>query len=465
MGSEEYLAFIKILLPFLNISLYIARMVRVNIDREHPTGYTTLDGYVEIKLPNGTTPAEDNFMRIINRLLAKQRKMAWDHEARDNGGKGKMFFGAAIVATEEGKYYMSANTHLHNSPATRNCAEAMAATEAAQEVRAGDLEITELWFMGGNGDVSNKMDILPDQLGVRNSPCGSCLDVIYNHRLTNGVQTQVHMLPLNNGEWELIEDSRVEQADLKDNQIMTRTIEELFPHVTVLLEDRGGKLKQDIAAGMDFLKDQTSLNAIEHAYNSGEITHLREMEEAGATPKELEEEVNKVLLDTMKSEYHHDSRKAILKGSIAIVRNDQGEYFLGSDFNDGEVLSTPSGIFNAIQNTRRNGVTDVFVMQLDFRESQKKNDPHPDSDVSVRMPDGETRMRIKKSQPKQQWQNRVVKDFEGNESSRENGPNVHVFLPNNRDDFDPEKHVISKTAAELLPYAFNSPKMDDTPAK
>ena len=405
----------------------------------------------------------DRMLQVINNALAEQRKRAFEHTHNDDD----RFFGAALIKSREGKYYISANIHLTNIPTSRDCAEKEAATNAFNS-EGKDFQIAELWFMGGMGNFSRHVGILPGQVGRRNSPCGSCLDVINKFKLhvpqgALASKTLVHMLPLNDGSWRIIKDDGRDPTTLDENQVLTRDIASLLPHVTYSLPDTDGSAKKLLQGGWALLRDKEAMAAIATA-SGDKAFHLDELETMRNQPADvILKAINAKMVDTI-STVATRSSQPIKSIKVAVVRNEDGHYFMGIALNNGQVLSMEHPESQAIVDSKKfypdKAITDIFIMGVDLEKDTKQEkswEKSPEAPIKVEMPDGYARDRISKGGPNS---GRDVLDILGNSINRQNGANVHVLLVNNKQDFDPNKHMVQMSLRELMPYRFSSPKMD-----
>ncbi len=427
-------------------------MARIIIDPNNLTGYRTLDGFVEIPV-DPSMGDQQKMLTIVNHLLAHHRQFAWDHEAKAHQGQGEMFYGAALLRTAENKYYLTANTHLKDSSATRDCAEANGATEAVQDVLANKMEIEEIWFMGGKGDRSKGTLTLPGEFGRRNTPCGSCLDVINSHKLKNGHETLAHMLPLNEGDWKLIPDHGNHKGALAKHQVMTRAIGELLPYTSIFISDLSNRLKPVIMRGMDYLQSNKPADTLSYAMKPGDITTAIDAE----APMES---MHRILMDTVRQEYGKREDGSLRKCTATVVRTTNGSYHLGVYIDDGKTLATPDSVYNAIQNALGEPITDSFVLSVDFpreaslRESYQRDAKHS---VKVTPPSGDMRNRITKARAKD---NTHHTDYHGKGMGPNQKPTLHMLLPVAPDEFKPAHHVQTVNSDKMIPYGYTNPKND-----
>jgi cytidine deaminase len=436
-------------------------MTQVRIDTALQRGYGTLDGFTPVDIPEDIQHDDAKQLYVINNLLAEQRKKAWDHERG-----GEMFHGAALIRTKAGKYYMAANIHLQNPKTTRNCAEANAATSAVN-VEGIDMEITDLWFMGGKGDLEQAIEIMPSDYGRLNTPCGSCLDVIWNNRLgrMNGAmntQTQVHMLPLNQGGIPLKPDNGCHISEREPDQVMTRSIRQLLPFVRCVMPDVDGEVKRSVRAGWELINEPLTMHAVGRALQSDALLHLNQMKDA--SKDELLREVNNVMVDAL-----HDlcvkSQVPLKSARVAVVRLDGGEYYMGVSLENGYTTAMQPAESDAIQSALRahptsHAITDMFVMGVDFEKMPERIqhwEEHPRMDVHDDTIDGAARDRLSKAGPRG---TQVMEDVLGRRVDKKTGASVHVILLNDKESFHPDTHMVTRSVQQLLPYRFISPKMN-----
>lgn len=399
-------------------------------------------------------------LAIINRLLAEQREHAWDHE---HGGA--MFHGAAILRTESGQWFLSANTQLQSPETTRSCAEANAAIEARGR-EGKDMHIAELWFMGGKANYERGEAFL-SPTGQRFTPCGSCLDIIHNHRNRVGPETVVHMVPLNDGKMQLLlgnpEDIRPAN-EIEPNRVFSRYIRMLLPNVSYQLSDANGSQKHMMIEGYEWIRNPSNWQAIADAIQNDKLLRLKQLEEEMADPNERLNVMNSILMETAR-DYYQKSRSKPHILTIAIIRATDGKYYIGKYTRDRSTPASPDAEFEAIGNmidsSPNKRITDVFIANFNDKELGSISSAWSESqsdDISLHMPNGATREIIKKYSPRSEVADKV-KDFFGRYVG-ENGANVHVFLSNNPElkNFDPQKHVISFKIKDLIPYGYQNPK-------
>jgi cytidine deaminase len=432
-------------------------------------GANTLDGYIDLTdLLRGLdlNTDEERRLAIVNKLLADQRAKAYDHERT-----GKMFHGAAIVKTKDGRWFLQANIHLKNSELTRDCGEANAAVEA-RGVEGDKFQIDEIWFMGGKANFEQGEIFLGNE-GQRNSPCGSCLDIIYDHRLHVDGNTIVHMVPLNDGTQKLLRgdpnDTRAEH-EIEPNRVFTRSIHALLPNVTFQLGDANGAQKEMMKRGYDWMQKPGLFKAVLNATEHHDMLDLGNFEGGSITDEKRMSKINSILMERAQ-QYYHDAKHKPTSLTIAIVRDQSGHYYMGKHSSDGTINATPSAELEAIgamtNASSNNRLTDIFIVSLNEKELEELNGARLAKDIAVKMPDGATREIIKKFSPRND-DAKKIKDFFGKCMEPSNG-HVHVFLPNNPywippgiegecPAFDPKKHVISMRVKELLPYAYKDPK-------
>ena len=404
-------------------------------------------------------------LAIINKLLADRRPYARDHEAT-----GEMFHGSALVKTTTGNWYVSNNIHVHGVDTTRNCAEANAVTEAIAH-EGLNVKIKELYFMGGKGnyDIAEPM-ITPE--GTVIPPCGSCLDVIQRFASHFGGETVIHMLPLNEGDLHLkagiLHDTRP-PSELEGNEVFSRTIKELFPLQALVLDDSNNTRKPIIKTGYQAVMDHSAHLAVQDARSRRtqelqELTHLSELDKDGVDVTARMQVVNKVLMEQARSYYQQfrDDQKPE-EMTIAIVRSDDGQYYIGKHVKNSTLQATIDAEQKAINDMYNNNpnerFTDIFVVHFSNKQLEVLNKAKDDSGITIEMPSGANREFLKKAAAQRILQQ--TKGFMGTDFGQANG-GVHVFLPNdpNKEDFDPKRHVISLTMKELIAHPYKAPKTD-----
>lgn len=405
---------------------------------------------------------------LINKLLADQRRYALDHGyAKNRAQGGVMFNGAALIKTKEGRWFTQANIHLHNTETSRNCAEANAITEA-RGYEGSELQVAELWFMGGRANFEEGQAFLGN-IGQRISPCGSCLDIIYNNRMHVGKDTVVHMLPLNDGTMRLLpgdpNDSRT-VSEIEENRVFSKKISDLLPHVTAMLHDNKGSKKSMISKGYEWINNPSAWVAISTAIQYDHLVELKKREDDHKPSDERTHAINRLLMDAAK-DYYQKAKVKPIEMTIAIVRATDGKYYIGKHLNDGITPATPSAESKALDNminaSPNKRLTDIFIVSFNQKELAVLNDPEGISDdIAIHMPDGATREILKKFSPRN-GSAAQIRDFLGNSMEQSNS-SIHIFLPNNPEsgEFDPLKDVISMKVKELLPHGFQNPKSSAT---
>lgn len=429
--------------------------VKIHAKRGRKTGYRLpFEELIEISDDFTKASNKEKTVAVVNTLLALQRSYALDHERG-----GEMFHGAAIVKTKQGRWFLQANMHLPNAETTRNCAESNAITEA-RGVEGDKLEVSDIYFMGGMANFEQGQQFIRNE-GQRNTPCGSCLDVIFNNRIKISGDTLVHMLPLNDGTKKLLpgnpDDPRTE-SELEPNRIFTRRISDLLPHLTKVINGAGGAISTMIQKSYEWLKDSHLTTAISSASLQGERIEASELESDSATSEDKLYAINRALMNAAK-EYYQTSEVKPDRLSVAIVRSIDGHYFLARHASSKTLISTPNETVKAINSmisaSMNHKLSDVFVVEFDEKQLSKLAES---DDIMLKLPDGATREIIKKATPKNVAL-MTAKGFDGR-SLRDSGAKVHIFLPNDpsRDDFKPDQHVYSYAIKELLPYGYNNPK-------
>lgn len=414
------------------------------------------DGFTDVTKDFKGLSSEEQIVSVAARLLAKQREFALDHERG-----GLMYHGAALVRTKRGRWYLQANIHLPNAETTRNCAETNAITEARG--REGErLEVVELYYTGGDANYEAGQPFVNNE-GTHSTPCGSCRDVIYNNRLKVSGETVVHNLPLTDGKTPLVPGNPDDPRDVLDmapNEVFTRRISQLLPHVSKVLDDRDGKTRAVMLDGYRWLQDPSVYKTITEAMLNRNMKEIRLHETDGSTLEEKMASIRKALAESAR-EYYQDADFKPHKLSVAIVRTTEGKYFIERYANNGEVLATSNAAVKAIGSmvsaSTRNKITDVFYGEFDEKQMEDLMRGLP---PKLMMTDGATSEIVKKAGPKNGAANNVL-NLAGRPVS-ERGVMVHVFAPNDprSNDFDPAIHVVSLGVHELLPYAYKNPKAD-----
>ena len=422
--------------------------------KEGAAGYEELGEFHEVKIHRDITNQDERFLYIVNQMLVKTRDHAIDHEKT-----GEAFHGAALVRTKSGKFYAAPNIHLTHQKTTRQCAEVNAIT-AAINAEGQDVEITDLWFEGGKTNLDKGISILPDQLGKRFCPCPSCRDVIWNNKNLEE-DTKVHLLPINDGKWHLIPDDGREE--LEPNQVMTRNIRELFPQRNARLENIMPKeFKQVLERGWELINDKANIKAISGAAFDRENMNKLSLA-TGKEPKEAIKIINDAMIDKIHDLYHRANTPPE-NIRVAVVRLENGEYYMGTSLEGKGITSMQYAESEAVQASQTSdpnkAITDIFVIDMDQEKIKRiletKNTKKFNDLTKIKMPDGSARDRIIKNSPNKDGD---FFDVFGKQIDKESGANVHMILLNNKDDFDPKKHMVSFSIADLVPYRWINPKM------
>jgi cytidine deaminase len=392
--------------------------------------------------------ANEKALAVANKLLALQRGFALDHERG-----GEMFHGAALIKTRRGRYFLQANIHLPNTEITRNCAETNSVTEARG--REGErLEVADLWFMGGKANYEQGQPFI-DGIGKRYSPCGSCLDVIYNSRLKISGDTIVHMIPLNDGTMKLLPgdpDDPRPQEEIEPNRVFSKKIKDLLPHVTKIISDTNGAIRDSAKHGYDWLKNGTIANMVIKATSAHQIS-IDDLQGADPSTDETKCRINEILMREARA-YYQDAEVKPTKLSVAIVRDANGNYYLAKHANNGKVMATPNACAEAIGRmidaSVNSKLKDLFLVE--FNEEQLAS-LETTKEMSINMPDGATRELIKKAAKGTAWMTPLGQ-------TNYFGAKVHIYVPNNPDlnEFSPKTHIITHSIQELLPLAYSNPK-------
>jgi len=421
--------------------------------KEGMAGYEVLGEFHEVKIPKEVTNQDKRFLYIVNQMLVKTRDHAIDHERT-----GEAFHGAALVRTKSGKFYAAPNIHLTHQKTTRQCAEVNAITSAIN-AEGQDVEITDLWFEGGKTNLDKGIRIIPDQLGKRFCPCPSCRDVIWNNK-NLPEDTKIHLLPINDGKWHLIPDDG--STELKENQVMTRTIRELFPHRNARLNNINSKeFKQVLEKGWQLINDKENIKAI-----SGAVFDRENMDKLSAATGKKPEEAIKIINDSMIDKIHDLYNRPNTPPQnirVAVVRLENGEYYMGTSLEGKGITSMQSAESEAVQASQTSdtnkAITDIFVIDMDqerIKNILETKDNKKLNDLKLKMPDGSARDRIIKNSPNKEGD---FFNIFGEQIDKESGANVHMILLNNKADFDMKKHMVSFSIADLVPFRYINPKM------
>lgn len=398
--------------------------------------------------PLGNNPTQEQLHNAINQILVKARTQAIDEDTE--------FQAAALVEVQgsdgDTRYYVDVNLQEMGSMAVeRHCAERRAIKHALSEDRHA--KVKQLWFLGG---LTDGKKLVPDfEKGKRYSPCGACLQIIHDHRLNTA--TQVHMLPLNDGKSDLVECQahHLDQSDLPENGVVSKSIKDLFPYPLALFDDPQGHLKKMITEGYESLKSG-SLKSLDQVERAMALENLRDV-----PAKKVLFEVNRLMQKSLRRTYQSDSDQ-IQKLSSAVVRLNDGSYRIVSLAATAKKPSTIAPEFGAItagvneNSTAR--ITDIFATRLNFEKLDrqiKKWDKQPDMKVKLSIPKGDSLMRIFKFS---EWNASAQLSYaDGSPYLPEQGAKVHVIPLNNIKNFD-ETFVFSRHIMELMPTPYVSPR-------
>ena len=425
------------------------------------TGYRTFHETVPVELPflpsniDGSIAQETLLLTLINRILARQRLIAWDHENHRHNGNGEAWQGASLIRTKNGRWFLQSNIHLPPSFGTRNCAETNTTTQSMGDEGYG-MEIEEIFFMGGRADISNGIAIIPGEEGKIYTPCGSCRDVIKNWAMRKG-QTKVTMLPLNDGSWTIMPYDGRERDKLDRNQAWTTTIDELLPELSVSLPDQNGFLKDTLKGGWGYIRD--GRNWREPLTRLLEAQILDDLK--NKSPTEALHGINAYLMRKLNHLYHN-SEKRLKFTNITLVRTDTGEYHPGASSINDITPSTHPGADYSIGDMlgleTHGHVTDMVCAFFDFERfpqfvgEWKKDAEAP---VKILMPSGGPLERLKKVASIRS----AARDLLGRNLGSHDAT-IHVFMPNNTRDFNAAAHIISRSLRALLPKSYINPGLE-----
>ncbi len=403
---------------------------------------------------------DDIKLQVINKLLYEERKKAVDEEQT-----GAQFYGASIIKTKSGEWFITHNDYLGGESINRRCAESNGVEEASQNLNDGEtLEIADLWFVGGKGNKQEGQWLLPEEVGRIYSPCGHCLQMISNKQMKADGETKVHMIPANNADILLsYAPADVTLENRKDGQVITRTIEQLLPQAKPLLNDNDGKTKAAILKSWEMLSDKKHLHGltdlqIAQALEKMHLFSVSNVEGNLGKIHKLMWEKAQGLVNLYKGTAKHFS--------LAVARTTDNQYYLGVQVVGDKIQSTPSALLDVIENAigSVNAVkdksilegrkfTDVFLMDIDVAEMQALEHAAKDEKIPLTPPSGDALDRLYKRRPLEKAKGIFRNEMEENEA-----PKIHFLLPTLPIEFERKKHCVSMDIKDFMPMPFSSPK-------
>jgi len=187
--------------------------------------------------------------------------------------------------------------------------------------------------------------------------------------------------------------------------------------------------------------------------------------ESGEATEEMRlNAVNRALMQAARDYYQDakaDGNSTFHTLSVAIIRATDGHYYIGRTIKNGHTSASSAAEIKALEQainaSSRNNITDIFVVNFSAEELQHLQEQPQAQGLDIKIPDGATRERLKKTSPPP---SSMQKDFFGRVCNQ--GCQVHVFLPNNpaRDEFDPKRHMLRFSIQDLLPYGYRNPKAE-----
>ncbi len=300
-----------------------------------------------------------------------------------------------------------------------------------------ETEIAEIWFTGGIGNLAKNEPIIDREDRARHCPCGSCCQMLYDLRPKSGAEMPVHILPLNDGSLPLEKDPGSAQTNYHSRAVKTRNLSYLFPQALLWLKDQS----QSIRAGYTWLDTAEMPEVIPEV--GAKMTDLTVMENAaGRNSDAMMQQVNRHILDAVKTELNlpYTAKPEFIR--IAIVRSDAGEYYMARRVRDGSNPATPNAVHVAMSLMPRNqAATDLYVMDINVKNRDRLlADPQRPSPAILL--EGQEREVLKKFS-----KGRAV-----------NGPQVHRFILNDPEQFQRARDVIDSDLQALMPEKYANPK-------
>lgn len=432
----------------------------------HPVQYShEVVEYMEQAAKEGRQLAdEDVQLQVINQLLAKQRRNAIDHSK-----SGEEFYGAALIETANNQWFIQSNIHHVAGSAARTCAEHNGILEATGH-EGEAMQVKNVWFMGGRGNRKNGEMILPGEEGKYYTPCGSCLQMILNTRLTMGAETKVHTLPLNDGTKPVYysKNTKKDVSELTEGEVFSKTIHELLPNRLIEFFSANNKVKVDIQKAWEALQKASPVNGVSHVDVEKRMQKMHTYEVHG-----MEKAAKKIHSTMMRAAQEAIQAYGDQLDTVRVVvsRTVEGKYFMGVEPVSDKIQSMHHAYFHAIGEalgTRLTYVegdvlkgrkfTDVFVMEIDRQHLEDFKSSPPGTALKFTPPTGDALDRVWKRRPDE-----AVQSFDGAMVDSETGPRVHYLVPCRPQSFSMEKHCVTLEYRDLVPYPFVNPKSQIKP--
>jgi len=401
--------------------------------------------------------ASQRMANLASHLINHMRPFAIDHEVHLPDHDGEHFYGAALIETSEGRFFLSANLQLDRDHTDRNCAETSALVQSF-ECRKPEEKAVRLWFTGavGNFTTDPVQPIKPGHEGRRPTPCGKCLQAMHDHN----PDMEINLLPiLPSDTTEFLTPYQGNPNAMERREILTLPLRDLYRYEPIILRDPDQK--KAVQRAYDFITREGSHEKVNVA---AELLKLKEIEESHANGEAVKQPLvymNDIMMRIFRQHYR-ESHGAMRHADVTIIRTASGRYYLGAN-TIGDTTSTPpsagQAIYNATIGEPFGPVTDVCYASIDMglmkAISDCENDMDQAPDYIIWPPVGSSLERMKKYGG--------VRPF-GSLVDMNMGPRIWMFTPNSIEHFDTRDNVTETRVSHIMPRPFGNPKADRTRA-
>jgi len=387
---------------------------------------------------------EDKMHNLAHYLIMQTRPYAHDHESLLPEHDGRHFYGAAFLKTSKGRYFVAPNMPLSHDHTDRDCAETNVLAQYLERKQEGELP-EALWFAGGNGNFKANPPIAfyPDQEGARSAPCAKCLHAL----LDLNPDMQIHMLPLYEPDPDrLLSSFEGTVEKMAPREVLSMGIRSLFRYEPVVLETFEERHKAVTA--FRYLADYQDRTRYEVA---DEMKLLEYGEDDSATAKnEILINVNRIMMQ-LAARHYQAVAGDVKRLDVSILRTESGQYYAGLHAVDHTTSSPPSAaqsVYNTKIDEPFGPVSDIFYLTLNIPQLKALAEKNTQV-LDMFPPPGSALMRVQKFAA-QKPGGGLERKFEGLK--------IWMFKPNNVENFDPEKDIVSKRMNDIMPVPFANPK-------
>ncbi len=305
------------------------------------------------------TAFEFSKLKVFNDILATQRLMARDQGYQRHGGVGKFWAGAALAYLGRGKAIVVANCHMAPDEAATDCAEKNLMTELWNNgVRPED--VGTIYFMGGLGDFSNGVSILPGQMHELYFPCGACIGAMDRN-------TKIVMIPLNDGHLNPVPyDQRTPFQNLPKTMAYEITVRDAFPFPERAISNPYYTLRP----AWNFIQTHKEPFDLRHGWDDERTDFLYDMRFI-KDPSDILASINSYMMRKF-AYYYHTKDSNVECAEIVIMRCDNGRYYEESNLVKPLVSSARpaadlcTGHAHSVAPDAK--VTDIFYMSCNYKQ-------------------------------------------------------------------------------------------------